>query len=279
MTQALQHELANLTLGSMPNLDAYCQRICELTDQLNALDFTMNDQQRVLYLVKGLPKEFDTIASILNNSLPSWEDAVEQLLSEAGRLKTRDAVTSTTSAIAAAIPPNKSSTNHNPLNPSPSQPTHSNNLNPSAHYHNNYNQSNRGPPNRNTNRNNSRPNYNHNRGPNNHSTQNFSGPTQQSYNRNHNPPPPYPNNPHQPPYYPPFWAPPYWTSPPCPYPTQSWTQPWQPQSYNRSQYNRDNNRSAQTHFTEIDPLSMLFLWTLAKETINGTLTQVLLLFR
>ncbi|XP_022040409.1 uncharacterized protein LOC110942955 [Helianthus annuus] len=102
-SQALQHELANLTLASMPSLDAYCQKIHELTDQLSALDFPMNDQQQVLHLVKGLRKEYDTIVSILNNSLPTWEDAIDQLISESGRLKTCDAVTKSP-ALAAAIP-------------------------------------------------------------------------------------------------------------------------------------------------------------------------------
>ncbi|XP_021986152.1 uncharacterized protein LOC110882442 [Helianthus annuus] len=97
-SQALQHELANLTLASMPSVEAYCQKVRELMDQLHALDFTMKDQQRVLHLVKGLPREYDTIASILNNSLPPWEDAIEQLLSEAGRLKIQDAVTNNCNA-------------------------------------------------------------------------------------------------------------------------------------------------------------------------------------
>ncbi|XP_022024266.1 uncharacterized protein LOC110924578 [Helianthus annuus] len=43
-SQAIQHELANLTLASIPSLDEYSQKVRDLTDQLHALDFPMNDQ-------------------------------------------------------------------------------------------------------------------------------------------------------------------------------------------------------------------------------------------
>ncbi|KAJ0834324.1 hypothetical protein HanRHA438_Chr16g0742361 [Helianthus annuus] len=179
-SQALQHELANLTLASMSNLETYCQKIHELTDQLKALEFPMNDQQRVLHLGKGLRKEYNTIASILNQSLPSWEDVVDQLMCEAGHLKTRDVVTNTL-AIAAAIPPPPPSQAHTPPHPNPSPTPHP------PYYPT------RGP---NTLRNNSRPNHNHNRGPNNFS-HNQTTPPQHSYSRSFNQPPPYPNQPQQ----------------------------------------------------------------------------------
>ncbi|XP_022019192.1 uncharacterized protein LOC110919223 [Helianthus annuus] len=114
--QALQQELTNLKLASLPSLEAYCQRIRELCDQLVAVDIPVTDNQRVLYLVSGLPREYDTIGTILNNSLPSWEDAVDQLQSEARRLAARDALNNTP-VIAVAI------TNPSPNNPSREQPT------------------------------------------------------------------------------------------------------------------------------------------------------------
>ncbi|KAL8248736.1 hypothetical protein R6Q59_005604 [Mikania micrantha] len=72
---ALQHELTNLNLVAMPSVEAYCQRIRELADQLCALDFPINDNQRVLHLVRGLPSKYKTVASLLNQTLPPWEDA------------------------------------------------------------------------------------------------------------------------------------------------------------------------------------------------------------
>ncbi|XP_022032647.1 arp2/3 complex-activating protein rickA-like [Helianthus annuus] len=237
-SQALQHELANTTLASMSNLEAYCQKIRDLTDQLKALNFPMNDQQRVLHLVKGLPKEYDTISSILNNSLPTWEDAIEQLLSEAGRIKTRDAVTHTP-PIAAAFPPSTTPTTD------PQQPQQ--NFGPPT-----YN-SNRGPPN---NRNNYRSNSrnNSNRGPNHYHNRNSSAPPRNSSNRSYSPSPPYPSNNQQPPFYPPFWAPQYWTPPPCPYPTQASSPPYYPSAPPNNQQHRGNPRSAQANLTEVDPL-------------------------
>ncbi|KAM0020985.1 hypothetical protein Hdeb2414_s0024g00645491 [Helianthus debilis subsp. tardiflorus] len=246
-SQALQHELANTTLASMPTLEAYCQKIQDLTDQLKALDFPMNDQQRVLHLVKGLPKEYDTIASILNNSLPTWDDAVEQLVSETGRMKTRDAVTNP-SAIAAAIP--SSASTDSPHQP-PAQPNTPQHLPPYTPPHNrSAHSTSHGPPNNRPNpRNSNTRSFNHNRNNRHHQP-----PPQNSYDRTYNTPPPHPNTRQQQPFYPPFWAPPYWTPPPCPYPTQSWSQPWYPQASSGSSNTRGNNRAAQAHLTEVDPL-------------------------
>ncbi|XP_076947501.1 uncharacterized protein LOC143619455 [Bidens hawaiensis] len=69
-TATLQHELTNLTLSAMPDLEAYCQRIRELSDQLTTVDCLINNTQRIIYLFRGLPREYDTAASILNSSLP-----------------------------------------------------------------------------------------------------------------------------------------------------------------------------------------------------------------
>ncbi|KAI3718260.1 hypothetical protein L6452_19124 [Arctium lappa] len=76
---AVQHELTNLTLAAMPSLEAYCQRIRDLVDQLAAVDCPVNDTQHILHLVHGLPREYDTIATILNQTLSAWEKAVEEL--------------------------------------------------------------------------------------------------------------------------------------------------------------------------------------------------------
>ncbi|XP_076896275.1 uncharacterized protein LOC143549196 [Bidens hawaiensis] len=68
---ALQLELNNLTLASMPSLEAYCQRVRDLSDQLTAVDCPINNTQRILHLIKGLPREYDTAAALLNHNLPS----------------------------------------------------------------------------------------------------------------------------------------------------------------------------------------------------------------
>ncbi|XP_021995239.1 uncharacterized protein LOC110892381 [Helianthus annuus] len=100
---ALQHELTNLTLSAMPDLDSYCQRIRELADQLGAVDCLLTNTQRILYLVRGLPREYDTTTSILNQSLLPWETAIDQLQAEARRIAARENIAPT--PLVAAAPP------------------------------------------------------------------------------------------------------------------------------------------------------------------------------
>ncbi|XP_076938315.1 uncharacterized protein LOC143606425 [Bidens hawaiensis] len=92
---ALQHELTNLTLSAMTDLEAYCQRVRELADQLSAVGCPINNTQRIIYLVRGLPREYDATASILNQSLSPWEEAVERLQSESRRIAARDTLSPT----------------------------------------------------------------------------------------------------------------------------------------------------------------------------------------
>ncbi|XP_076923753.1 uncharacterized protein LOC143585986 [Bidens hawaiensis] len=76
---ALEHEFTNLSLKAMSSLEAYCQCLKELADQLADVDSLVSEQRRVLQLVRGLPPEHDTVASFLNQSLPSWENACSML--------------------------------------------------------------------------------------------------------------------------------------------------------------------------------------------------------
>ncbi|XP_076952263.1 uncharacterized protein LOC143625938 [Bidens hawaiensis] len=99
---ALQHELINLTLAAMPYHEAYCQRIRELADQLTDVDCPINNTQRIIYLVRGLPREYEVIGSTLNHSLSPWENAIDQLQSEARRIAAREQV-SPTPVVAAAV--------------------------------------------------------------------------------------------------------------------------------------------------------------------------------
>ncbi|XP_022007959.1 uncharacterized protein LOC110907260 [Helianthus annuus] len=99
---ALQHELSNITLAAMPSLEAYCQRISDLVDQLAAVDCPVNATQQILHLVHGLPREYDTIATILNQNLPAWEEAVEQLQWETRRIVSREHL-APTPIVAAAV--------------------------------------------------------------------------------------------------------------------------------------------------------------------------------
>ncbi|XP_076901367.1 uncharacterized protein LOC143555749 [Bidens hawaiensis] len=68
---ALEHEFTNLTLKAMPSLEAYCQRLKELANQLADVDQPVTQKRLLLQLVRGLPTEFDVTSSIINNSSPS----------------------------------------------------------------------------------------------------------------------------------------------------------------------------------------------------------------
>ncbi|XP_076960869.1 uncharacterized protein LOC143637341 [Bidens hawaiensis] len=90
---ALEHEFTNLTLKAMPSLEAYCQRLKELANQLADVDQPVTQKRLLLQLVRGLPTEFDVTSSIINNSSPSWEDARNMLEQEQQRQVARDTMT------------------------------------------------------------------------------------------------------------------------------------------------------------------------------------------
>ena len=102
---ALEHEFNNLTLKSMPSLESYFQKLKELSDQLNDVDNPVNEQRLVLQLVRGLPSEYDTVASYINQTLPSWESACSMLQLEHHRQSARETL-SPPAALAVSSPPN-----------------------------------------------------------------------------------------------------------------------------------------------------------------------------
>ncbi|KAF5814189.1 putative RNA-directed DNA polymerase [Helianthus annuus] len=216
---ALQQELSNLTLASMPNLEAYCQRVRDLTDQLAAVDCPLNNTQKILHLIKGLPREYDTATSILNQNLPTWENACNQLHSEAQRIAARDAL-SPTPVVAAAI----SSPQEKSREQQPSSNRDRRSYNRDSH------------PRRDSNR----TGRNNQRG---------SG---QTSNRSYSF-----QQPQYAPYWPPpLGYPPYWAPPPCPYPTRPWASPVDNRPNSRPSNGQGSSRqqSAQAHIIETDPL-------------------------
>ncbi|KAI3509941.1 hypothetical protein L1887_25466 [Cichorium endivia] len=87
---ALEHEFNNLKLSSMSSLDEYCQRLKDLSTQLDDVESPVTGKRLVLQLVRGLPSEFDTVASYINQSLPSWDTACSMLQLEQHRQSSRD---------------------------------------------------------------------------------------------------------------------------------------------------------------------------------------------
>ncbi|XP_076939140.1 uncharacterized protein LOC143607656 [Bidens hawaiensis] len=82
---ALELEFNNLTLKAMPSLESYCQKLKELSDQLNDEDCPVNNQRLVSQLIRGLPREYDTAAAYINQTLHTWKVACSMLQLEHNR--------------------------------------------------------------------------------------------------------------------------------------------------------------------------------------------------
>ncbi|KAI3725566.1 hypothetical protein L1987_65356 [Smallanthus sonchifolius] len=231
---ALEHSFTNLKLTAMPSLDAYCQKLKELADQLSDVDSPVSDSRLVLQLVRGLPREFDNIGTYLNQSMPTWETACSMLQLEAQRQAAREPEPVVAAAVQSSQPPQAHMTTPR---------------------FNNQNRNNRGGSQGNSRR------YTGNRqGRSQPSWASPSGTSQQQSNHQ------------QPPWASPtgqtqsqMWAP-WWTMPPpCPFPTQpGWAAPWWsgPNS-KQNQQSTGGNRSAgpsssrpqpQANLAEVDPL-------------------------
>ncbi|KAL3647879.1 hypothetical protein CASFOL_008847 [Castilleja foliolosa] len=227
---ALEHEFNNLHLRSMPSLEAYCQKLKELGDQLSAVDSPVNDQRLVLQLVRGLPAEYDIVASYINQSLPSWDNACNMLLLEQQRLAVRDSATDTPS-VALATDQQSSP---------PPQRRQQSGRNSRGN-----NKGRNGPdPQRHT----SSPQY----GARPRQPNQWPGPFPYSWPS----PAPWFSAPGPTPW-PNAWP----TPPPCPYPTQAgWANPWhtfgpsnpRPNSQPRQQQPASGQRQPQAHLTDLD---------------------------
>ncbi|XP_021985522.1 uncharacterized protein LOC110881625 [Helianthus annuus] len=78
----LEEDFTNLILQSCSSLEAYFQRLKEISDQLAAVDCPVPEKRLVLKLVRGLPPEFDMTGALIVQRLPSWTDTCDMLLRE-----------------------------------------------------------------------------------------------------------------------------------------------------------------------------------------------------
>ncbi|XP_052622613.1 uncharacterized protein LOC111921823 [Lactuca sativa] len=220
---ALEHEFNNLTLRAMTSLEAYCQRLKDLSGQLNDVECPVNEKRLVLQLVRGLPSEFDTVAAYINQTSPTWDTACSMLQLENQRQRARD--THSPVEVAATVD------HESGPNPPPRRGDFTNKNRPSQQRNSNR----RFPPSRSQNRENPAP------------------PSRQQsvHQNNRRNLPPGQNRPSWSTYPPPYWAAPWWASPPpCPYPTQpGWASPWPAPPTQQQQ-----GRPPQAHITEVNPL-------------------------
>ncbi|XP_021978657.1 uncharacterized protein LOC110873933 [Helianthus annuus] len=159
----------------------------DLLARLKDVGSPITEKRLVIQLVRGLPSEFDITAAHINQTLPSWDDAVEMLNLEADRHAARD--------------------NSSILGPVPEAHAAIHNTGSSYNRQLNRNGPNRPNNNRPNNRSNPRPNANHRLQPNQSSTTAHNSHSAQCTSR-----PPQPNQrpPWAGPYHPPpspYWAP------------------------------------------------------------------------
>ncbi|CAH1440997.1 unnamed protein product [Lactuca virosa] len=197
----LEHEFNNLTLRAMTSLEAYCRRLKDLLGQLNDVECPVNEKCLVLQLVRCLPSEFDTVATYINQTSPTWDNACSMLQLENQRQCAQE--THSPMEVTATV-------DHEPQ--SNAQPRRGDIANKGRPSHP-----------RNSNRRFSSSSSSQNR--------ENQAPTSRLQAMNQNNPRslhPGQNRPPRSTYPPPYWAAPWWASPPpCPYPTQpSWGSPW-----------------------------------------------------
>ncbi|KAJ0453942.1 hypothetical protein HanIR_Chr15g0734711 [Helianthus annuus] len=91
---ALETRFCNLSLSACASLDDYCQQLQNLATQLADVDHPVTDARLVLQLVRGLPAEYNTTASFINNKEADWDLAISLLQDEAIRIKAQKGNTS-----------------------------------------------------------------------------------------------------------------------------------------------------------------------------------------
>ncbi|XP_026460998.1 uncharacterized protein LOC113362673 [Papaver somniferum] len=185
----LEIKFVNLKFTECNGVDDYCDKLKLFSDRLSDLDFPMNDKRLVTQLVNGLTEEYNTVASFIQQSMPSFDSARSQLRTEEIRRSQQTLSSTPTTLAAAASPVHRNNQRQNRPNSNrrgPRPPSHGNDWtqNPAAQ-----------PP---------------------------LLPTS-SMHQTTQPTPGYARQPS----YPPYW-PPYWHVPPFPYSTAPAWQPRRP---------------------------------------------------
>ncbi|XP_026443785.1 uncharacterized protein LOC113343909 [Papaver somniferum] len=78
----LESKFVNLKFIDCIDVDDYCDKLKALASRLSDLDFSMNDKRLVIQLVNGLPEEYNTDASFIQQSMPSSDATRSQLRTE-----------------------------------------------------------------------------------------------------------------------------------------------------------------------------------------------------
>ncbi|XP_076899809.1 uncharacterized protein LOC143553789 [Bidens hawaiensis] len=84
---SLETKFCNLTLSACSSIEDYCQRLTDLANQLADVDVPVTESRLVLQLVRGLPAEYNTTASLINQNGVDWDQAVTMLNDEVLRME------------------------------------------------------------------------------------------------------------------------------------------------------------------------------------------------
>lgn len=86
---ALENDFTKLTLNGCGGLDEYCQKLKDIATQLADVGHPVTESRLVLQLVRGLPMELDTIGTLINQRVPSWDEARNDIYLEQQRQAAR----------------------------------------------------------------------------------------------------------------------------------------------------------------------------------------------
>lgn len=101
----LENQFNTLHLSNFADINAYCQQLKSIRDQLANVDQVVSDQKMFLRLVAGLVNtDFDTVALMIQQTdpIPTFESARSRLLLEESR-KANDTSTSSSTFVAQTV--------------------------------------------------------------------------------------------------------------------------------------------------------------------------------
>ncbi|XP_076914474.1 uncharacterized protein LOC143573494 [Bidens hawaiensis] len=101
---ALETKFCTLTLAACSSVEDYCQQLSDLANQLADVDQPVSDSRLVLQLVRGLPVEYNTTASLINQQGVDWDQAITMLQDEVIRIEAQKGSQNTVLATTAATP-------------------------------------------------------------------------------------------------------------------------------------------------------------------------------
>ncbi|KAJ0775601.1 putative RNA-directed DNA polymerase [Helianthus annuus] len=111
---ALETKFCNLTLTACSSVDDYCQQLSDLASQLADVDQPVTESRLVLQLVRGLPAEYNTTASLINQQGVDWDQAIVMLNDEVIRIEAQKGASHTVlAATTAPTSTNQHSSNSN----------------------------------------------------------------------------------------------------------------------------------------------------------------------